>query len=329
MTPAPVPDWLTALLGEHRASHAPHYSPAGLSDHGPMAYLAMHGLGFGQREIERFATAYRPRLAPLPGATVELREGDARAHFGRLDAYPSLLRFFDTEIGALGTTGAVSRYLPELISAWVTDAFHALIRLSYGVEFGVPSEVAAGLAYLAGVGENTLLARASGLPVTATEGRDFLLALRAYRGAKSAVAPRPFNQRYREVLETVDLRPSGAVGARPKLERACLDVFHATHDFFALHLVTASHAFRVCAPFAGPNADRIFSVGIGAAYLAIGAPDFRPVESSEGGLPLDRLATANDEHDIKIAYTAQASARAHSDPTYEWVARRYLEGRLG
>ena len=181
------------------------------------------------------------------------------------------------------------------------------------------------------MGENAALARAAGLPVAATEGRDYLLALGAYRGAKTAVAPQPFNERYREVLETVDVRPSGgaATTLRPKLERACLDVFHETHDFFALHLVTASHAFRVCAPFAGPDADRIFSVGIAAAYLAIGAPDFRPVVSSEGGLPLDRLATATDEHDIKIAYTALASARAYSDPTYEWVASRYLEGRLG
>jgi hypothetical protein len=113
-----------------------------------------------------------------------------------------------------------------------------------------------------------------------------------------------------------------------QLSRACLEIFHTTHDFFALHLVTGSHAFGVCAPWAGEHADGLFSVGIAAAYLALGAPGFPPVATEEGALPLQKLALATDEHDIKLAYTCGALARASGDPTYEWVAERYLATRL-
>lgn len=111
------------------------------------------------------------------------------------------------------------------------------------------------------------------------------------------------------------------------LSRCALEVFHSTHELFALHLVTASHAFRVCSPWAGANQDAIFSAGMGAAYLAIGAPALGELADAAAELPLHLLAADNDEHDIKIAYSAQMQSRAFNDPTYQWVAARYLLGR--
>ena len=120
----------------------------------------------------------------------------------------------------------------------------------------------------------------------------------------------------------------GVDGVLSEISRACLEVFHATHDFFALHLVTASHAFRICAPWAGPNSNSLYSAGIGAAYLAIGAPAFDPVARTTAILPIDALSMATDEHDIKLAYSCLAQSRAFGDPTYEWAASRYLQPRL-
>ena len=105
-------------------------------------------------------------------------------------------------------------------------------------------------------------------------------------------------------------------------------MFHATHDFFALHMVTASHAWRVCAPYAGNDAPVIGSVGLAVAYLAIDAPDFAPVPALQADLPLAELHVATDEHDIKIAHSCLMQARAFDDPTYLSVAAAYLAPRL-
>jgi Questin oxidase-like len=329
MPGAPVPDSLRKLLLEHRSAHAPHYPPSNNSDHGPMTYLAMHGLGFESDAIARFAARYRRKLAPLASVELGVSGADWAEQLGRAESYPALLCFFDAEVAANGWRATVARYLPALISGWVKDAFHPLIRLGYGIEFEVPSEVAAGLAYLTASGDDPRLARAKERGPAQLEGRAYLEAVRAER--KAHFAEGPFNARYGRILDTVPLQPGtrgsdwGASAAA--LSRACLEVFHATHDFFALHLVTGSHAFRLCVPFAGANAGALFDVGIGAAYLAIGAPVFRELESAEGELPLHQLAATTDEHDLKIGYTCRAQAQAYADPTYLWAAHAYLSSR--
>ena len=46
-----VPPPLAALIREHRDHHHVFYPPLGNADHGPMAYLALHGLGASQGAI--------------------------------------------------------------------------------------------------------------------------------------------------------------------------------------------------------------------------------------------------------------------------------------
>jgi hypothetical protein len=231
---------------------------------------------------------------------------------------------------ARGWQATLARYLPSLISGWVVDLFHPLIRLGYGIEFEVPSEIAGGLAYLASAGDEPRLAVAARFPAAGAAGRAYLEDLPLPQSPWCPDGPGSFNRRYRQILHTTPLKPAGGAPANvlAELARACLEVFDSTHDFFALHLVTASHAFRVCSPWAGRSAEGVFSVGIAAAYLALGAPAFRSVVRSDAELPVDRLASAGDEHDIKLAHACRAMARAHRDSSYEWVAHRYLDARL-
>ena len=90
----------------------------------------------------------------------------------------------------------------------------------------------------------------------------------------------------------------------------------------------AAVPFRVCSPWVGPHPERLLGVALAAAYLVIGAPDFGPIEGGRAELPLEELASATDDHDIKIAYSCKAQATAHADPDYLWVAARYLAPRL-
>lgn len=323
----PVPVALTRLLHEHGAAHAPHYPPSDNSDHGPMAYLAMFGLGLDTDQIERFAIRYRRRLAPLspPDCIVSLQELDS--HLGRRESYSALIAFFASQIEADGWQATLARHLPPLISGWVKDAFHPIIRLSYGIEFEVPSEIAAGLAYLTITGDDPVLA-ALAQRVPETHDRDYFGAVR--QQLDPAYTRGPFNARYRRIVSSAALRPAIGKSGQPftEISRACLEVFHATHDFFALHLITGSHAFRICAPWAGPDLHALFSLGLGAAYLAIGAPTFAPIEDAVNTRPIEGLSHASDEHDIKLAYSCRAQSRAFGDNAYDWVGATYLTPRL-
>lgn len=324
---APVPIALTRLLREHGTAHAPHYPPSDNSDHGPMAYLAMYGLGIDIDQIERFAMRYRRRLAPLSPPDFIVRSEDLPLHRGRRESYSALVAFFAGQIEADGWRTTLARHLPPLISGWVKDAFHPLIRLSYGIEFEVPSEIAAGLAYLTITGDDQALATHA-RRVADTNDRDYFDTVRRRRDPTYARGP--FNARYGRIVSSSALRPARGNSDRAfkDLSRSCLDVFHATHDFFALHLITGSHAFRICAPWAGPDPQALFSVGLAAAYLAIGAPTFAPVEDSVPTSPIEGLSHTSDEHDIKLAYSCATQARAFADNAYDWVAARYLTPRL-
>src|SRR5262249_36316022 len=155
--------------------------------------------------------------------------------------------------------------------------FHPLIRLGYGIEFEAPVEIAAGLAYLTTVGADSQLLELSRRSPVASRGRTYFQRLQAHR--RKTFARGPFNARYEHIIKTTALQPADERldTVLADLSRASLEIFHATHDFFALHLVTASHAFRICSRWAGDDLAGLFSLGLGIAYLAIGAPGFQPV----------------------------------------------------
>ena len=328
--PIPIPAELNRLLGTHAGTYATHYPPVDNSDHGPMAYLAMHGLGIGIDRIRDFAEAYQRRLVGFPPPREAVGASNWRAHVGHRESYAGLLEFFSNEIERLGWRATVAQYLPPLISGWVKDAFHPLIRLGYGIEFEASIEIAAGLAYFTIVGDDpTLLemARRS----NRIDADDYAGAARELRDARFARGP--FNDRYRRILQSVAPRPAAHADVQRYIARTCLDAFDATHDFFALHLVTSSHAYRVCRPFVEPElgaalVDDLYSIGIATAYVAIGAPAFERIEREPAPLPLAALARATDEHDLKLAYSCRAQRLAHDDRAYEAIAARYLASRL-
>jgi hypothetical protein len=293
-----------------------------------MAYLAMHGLGIGYDDIATFAQAYRSKLVSIPPPKESVSTSTWRDHMGRRESYAALLAYFEREIDAAGWQATLTKHLPLLISGWVKDAFHPLIRLGYGVEFESKSEIAAGLAYMTITGDDPALANMATRGGSQEKGRSYIESIRSMHEARYSRGP--FNARYQRITDGAKqlLPASGSDDTFEDISRACLEVFHATHDFFALHLVTSSHAFRVCAPYAGSGLASLFSTGIATAYLAIGAPHFEPLATAAASLPTNRLAKATDEHDVKLAYSCLAQSRTFEDPTYRWVAAEYLKPRL-
>ncbi len=319
---------LVEALRRHRDGFEPRYPPKQNSDHGPMVLLALHGLGAAPAEIAQFLDGYRKRLQPLAGLGEPLSR--LEPGLGQPGAYGPLVGFFDGEISRLGLQGAVRLHLPRLAPAWPFDAFHPFIRLAYGVEFGVASEVAAGLAYLACHAGGEGLAEHAGAAPSDACGADYFRELQPLRDPRWSSGR--FNDRCAAIVAGARLRPPRPDPlALEALSSACLEAFHATHDFFALHLVTASHAAAVCEALAGPSFSGICGVGLAVGYLAIGAPELAGIAPERVPPDVPPLAPrpGMDEHDIKLAFACESQLALRGDLRYRWVAARYLEARLG
>src|SRR5262245_42002742 len=328
---ARLPAPLQELLRAHRDRYWVHYGPDANSDHGPMAYLALVGLGASMDEIERHAERYTGRLDLQRNGHSPIDVRSYPRAIGRIGAYPALTAFFDREIDERGFEATLSDYLPSLASGWVRDAFHALIRLGYGIEFGIASEIAAGLAYLAAMGPDPRLDDAAKSPQRRATARMESVGVEdPLAAARDSFRPEHsrgnFDQRYQSVMSTGVIagcmpEPTGALR---RAAHAMLGVFDSTHGFVALPLLTSSHAIRLCAPFIGAAAPGLLWAGAIAGYLAIGAPPPRTADLPRATGP--DLPLRDPEHLIKVAWSAQSQRRAFDDPAFTSIVESYLDG---
>jgi hypothetical protein len=229
----------------------------------------------------------------------------------------------------------LAQRLPSLVCGWHREAYHPLIRLAFGVEFGVLQEAAAGLAYLEHAGPSP---RLSALAATA-ESDPHVGALALFQAASRVAVPAAdgsdFTARAEQALGAPEMPRLARVVPDNEREMclAALGAFAATHDFFALHLVTASHAFRVLRPWAGPNADAVLNLGLLAGYLAIGAPRFPEAAAGLGPVPTRQALLEachehhrdDPEHRIKLAYACWRHAEHWREPVYLYTAKAFLE----
>ncbi len=310
---------LLADLKSHSVRFSPIYDGY-LSDHGPMAALAMHGLGSSSEEVLGWLGVYRQRLQPLATAPAEYRR---------------LLAETTDDLERLGARALLQRHLPELISGWPTNAYHSLIRLAYGYQFGIDEEIAAGLAYLRWCGRRPILESLAEHARATTASPDRLF--HAMSACATNVTP---NRRFDDCLDIVEQHPEfNAAACRvpdalSQISRLALRVFDESHDFFALHLVTGAHAFRVLSQFAGHRQEEIFALGILAGYASVGAPELTPAQDEPTAAPTEQQTrqfidslSVEDEHDIKIAYSCLMQSEHFDDALYLEVAARYLRSR--
>jgi hypothetical protein len=316
---APPGEALRRILDEHHRRFSPFYQGY-LSDHAPMAALALHGLGRGETEVLDWYDTYVQKLEPLERAP---------------DRYLALLEGTRLELARYGRETLLKNTLPAYISGWARSAFHPLIRIAYGYHFQIDGEIAAGLAYLKWCGPDRRIERLAGSAASSRDPEEALIAFATVRPAATNVGP---GRKFDVCLKAVIAHPAIADVARrypdalPAFSRAALSIFDQTHDFFALHLVTGAHAFRTLYPFAGEFRDEIFSLGILAGYASVGAPVFSPFKAARQAVltiapELGKAVKTSDDHDIKLAYSAMNQAHYFADDAYAEVAQRYLSAR--
>ena len=187
---------------------------------------------------------------------------------------PHSFAFFERRSMRQGWEPTLTKYLPLLISGWVKDAFHPLIRLGYGIEFESTSEIAAGLAYMTITGNDPALANMAMRGASQDRGRSYI----------ESIASRCDDPRY-----FVGDRSMSATNGSPKARnsssrragrrrrsktQSCVSRESSTQHTISLRCIWSRAVTRsACArrgPAPGPTS--LFSIGLATAYLAIGAP---------------------------------------------------------
>ena len=121
----------------------------GTTNHCPMALVALAEMGASSARLQEFFDMWEREYALSAPPVYEIisRHEWAR-HLGKRTAFGALRLCFQDWIADAGSVPVITAVLQEVPFAPATVAFHALIRLAYGIEAGHVGEIASGLASL-------------------------------------------------------------------------------------------------------------------------------------------------------------------------------------
>ncbi len=312
MDPTDPPDPPLELLDAQTAFDAEY--AAGLSNHGPMALLALARLGASEARLHTFARAYARRLRPAP-APQRWPAGDAWAgRLGQPQAWPiyrDLFRdwFMTEEAGAV-----LSQALPRLMQGCGAAAFHGLIRTAYAVQARHRQELVDALAYWACRWLDLGSAGADVTGAAATADPEVVLRrLRATPSDAGLIWQRMHHAAQDRHFQATVLQLEVAADTLPRLATLGARAYAASGNFTALHLLTSAHALRLLLPYLDDEVSavqgywRAFAAAVCASGMRDGtAPAPRPWPD----LVAAALAT-DDEHLIKLVYSCQEEQRAY------------------
>jgi hypothetical protein len=278
----------------------PRYLPSRNADHMPMTLCAISGLGGDLDALLTYRNQYKKILHEFPPVN---DISDWHQGVGHNEFYSSLLVWFTEQVAKNGIESTVSEYLPEFIGSLAMEAFHPIIRLGYAIDFSSEAETAAALAYMASSHKN--------VPVDV----DHTIDIRAEMLKQVKTGPRSFKGTgfTRSICELLDEGnyPLGRTADFGDAAIIALDIFRSTRNFFALHMVTATQAVRICSEFIDKKlALAALTGGLLAAHQVVGSPDFDRNHS----MPVnDRL---DDEHNYKYAWACLSEYRHYGDDRY-------------
>lgn len=301
-----------------------------LSSHLPMAQQALLELGASAERLQAWTEAHETLLEPQTGA----RPGPVQParDLGRPDSDVAWRAHFSRRIASTGASATLRDALPLLMPGAGGAAFHGLIRTAHAVLAGHDGELAAGLAHWA--------ARAMPLPVAAPAQPlplDEALAHLARLPRPASASGGLIAERMRAWAATPGFAevaaglPDGP-GALRDLALLAARTYAATGNFTVLHLLTASHAMQVLAPWwpadrGDGSVPRGFVVAAAAGLMASGAAPAllldRPPSRPWPAL-LSAACAQDDAHVIKLAHAAWRLGRIWPDPAWRRAVERAI-----
>ncbi len=323
---------LLRLLADHGRGAAMYGS--GFSMHLPMVLIALYRMGASSARLETIAAA-ATRAPPVRAAASQpIDAGCWDRRLGEPRAYMPFRAFFTDELSRSDVDAVLARFLPRLLDGLAAAGFHAIIRLSYGLDLGARDEIAAGLAYLASafdpLGNDDSRGSASSRSmrdafdaahaqgIVATEARGPIIG--AIRGGMRAPA-------YAAGV-AID---EGQLSLRA-LADAALQTYLTKPSIYTVHLVTATHALKVIDDHYAIDRTvlRTFWQCILAMHVAVGAAalpkmTLRAAGSDDWNTLFAAAVEQSDDHAIKLTYSCRALARAFDDDRFRDAAARMLQ----
>ena len=308
---------------------------AGLSNHLPMALVALTRLGADEGRLAAFAAHYVVRLHDAP-PPAPWPAGDAwRAHLGDPRAWPAYRGLWREWFAHEGAPDVLEQVLPTLLEGAGAAAFHGLIRTAYALTANHADELADALAYWAC---RWFACRAPAVPQARPD--DPVPVLAALEPLRVPAAPL-----IAQAMALAAAHPGFApaiagwcpgAATVPPLARLAAERYADEGGFTALHLVTASHALQVVLPWvqgaaARQAAARRFAVAFAAAWTTLGPRRVSRRGAASPELPWAQLAAravaSDDEHVIKMVDSARELERLHGGGIWQRAATRAV--RLG
>jgi hypothetical protein len=296
----------------------------GLTNHLPMALVALHRLGASQERLATFADRYAQRLAPAPAATA-WRAGDAWVErLGDHDAWPAYRSLFAQRLADDGNSKVLRQVIPVLMRGCGAAAFHGLIRTAYAVQAGHTGELADALAYWA-CHHMVLGAAPDGQE---KDPRVLLLALKsAFNGwssDKALIFERMGEAGSVPAFASITARLRVNEDTLPALARHAAQLYGRSGNFTALHLVTSAHALRVLLQFTAKPLPAVghYWCAFAAGFIASGLQPRQAVETKDWDALVAAALASSDDHLIKIVDSCREEELAYGGDDWRCAASR-------
>lgn len=311
-------EWLT-----DGARHAPEFD-GGLSNHLPMALLALQRLGADDPRLTDWYDRYVTRLEPAPAAQA-WPAGDAwPGRLGDPSAWPAYRDLFGQWIGHEGGADVLAQVLPVLMPGCGAGAFHGPIRVAYAARSGHAGELADALAYWAC--RFLPLGALPAAPGTQPDPEPLLKRLRAGRSKQGLIFQRMQDAARDRVLHVQVAQLAIDGHTLERLARLSARAYALSGNFTALHLLTACHAMRVLGAFLDDDgaALRWFWQAWATAVVAAG---LKPLPAARLQ-PWDRIVAialaSDDEHVVKLVDSCREEERAYGGDDWRRAASRVV-----
>ena len=310
-----VPEW----LDEGARFDAEYHQ--GLSNHLPMAMLALQRLGVSGARIDTFATRYVRRLESSPNIISWPSGEHWRIMLGIRSSWPAYRTLSRELIGRDGADVVLAQVLPELMAGCGAAAFHGIIRTAYAIHSKHEQELADGLAYWAcrhlplgdGGGDGTVDDPTVVLHRMSTTSIDRNLIVESMC---DAVQEPDFDQLIK-LLKVDDSTLS-------RLSRLAAMLYSSSGNFTVLHLITSCHAIRVLLPLLDNPLPVMHAYW--RAYVAGFMASDLYLEKTTTLQPWDQIIdiaiASDDEHVIKLVDSCREEVRAYGGDDRRHAASR-------
>lgn len=139
------------LLLENHIKYHCFFNEKKFHNHLVHGVLAAYSLGANPDRIKAIYQDHASYQKPAGSVLTTFTESDWKSQLGNRDYYASYLEFFHEEVKRLGRNEVFIKYAlePDMIARSFSGAFHPLIHMGYGFDFGVDGIFVEGLAMAA------------------------------------------------------------------------------------------------------------------------------------------------------------------------------------